>query len=120
MSHFVITGSAAPRAKLALLLFGSLAGVTGVGAANAAAFDGKAPSIVVRYSDQSLATDSGVNDLYRRLVQASKQVCPDESVRDLARLQHVEQCREQAVARAVQQIHNSQLAAVYAAHSKNG
>jgi len=120
MSHFVTTGTAGPRAKLTMLLIGGLAAVMGAGAAGAASPDSQVPSIVVHYSEQSLATDNGVNELYHRIVRASKQVCPDDAVRDLASRQMIQTCRQQAVARAIQQIHNSQLAALYASHSKNG
>ena len=91
-----------------------------MGAAGAAPANDQVPKIVVRYSEQSLASEAGVNELYRRIVQASKQVCADDSVRDLASRQLAQECRQAAVARAIQQIHNSQLAAVYASHSKNG
>jgi UrcA family protein len=120
MSHFVIPGSAGSRARLALALLGGLAGVVSMGAAGAVTTNDQVPKVVVRYSEQSLASDAGVNELYRRIVQASKQVCPDDAVRDLASRQLAQVCRQEAVARAIQQIHNSQLAALYASHSKNG
>jgi UrcA family protein len=116
MSNFITSGFAGPRAKIALLLLGSLAGV---GAANATSPDSDVPSVVVRYSPQSLATDSGAADLYRRIKNAARRVCPDASNRDLRVMQLVEECRSQAIARAVQHIDNSRLAALHAAHSKN-
>lgn len=109
MSHF----------KLALLAMGSLAGALSVGAANAAGTDGDVPTAVVRYSDLSLSSDSGVRELYHRIVRASEKVCPDASTRFLSAQARVKECRSQAVARAIHQIDNSQLAALYAAHSKN-
>jgi UrcA family protein len=116
MSNFITSGFAGPRAKIALLLLGSLAGA---GAANAASPDSDVPSVVVKYSPQSLATDDGAADLYRRIKNAAKRVCPDASNRDLSLRQRVEECRSQAIARAVQHIDNSRLAALHAAHSKN-
>jgi UrcA family protein len=108
------------RAAVALLLLGGLAGVMAAGAAGAATSDNGPPSIVVKYSDLTLATDSGVNQLYRRIMSAARQVCPDSSIRDFAMLRQVEACRNQAVARAVRQIDNSRLAALHASHTKNG
>jgi UrcA family protein len=107
------------RAKLALLLLGGFASVMAAGAAGATTSDDP-PSVVVKYSDLTLATDSGVNQLYRRIVSAARQVCPDSPIRDFGLMRQVEACRSQAVARAVQQINNSRLAALHASHAKNG
>jgi UrcA family protein len=120
MSNFITARAAGSRVKFASLLLGSLAGVMAVGAACAASPDSDVPSVVVKYSEQSLATDGGVNDLYRRITNAAKQVCPEASIRNLSALSRVEACRDQAVARAIRQIDNSRLAALHAAHSKNG
>jgi UrcA family protein len=119
MGHFNTTRTASSPAKLALLLVGSLAGVIAAGAANANP-DKDAPSVVVRYTEQSLATDAGVSDLYRRITDAARHVCPSVSIRDLRALQQEQQCRKQAIARAIRNIDNSRLAALHATHSKNG
>jgi UrcA family protein len=100
-----------------LLLLGGLAGAMAAGATGT---DSDAPSVTVKYSQESLATNGGVGDLYRRITLAAKQVCPDDSIRDLAVQHRIAQCREQAVAVAIRQIGNSQLAALHANHSKNG
>jgi len=101
------------------MLGAGLAGVLCAGAASAAtAADSDLPTVVVHYSDLSLGTDSGVNQLYRRIVYAAKRVCPD--ARDLSRQQQVQLCRDQAVAGAIEQIHNPRLAALHAAHARNG
>jgi UrcA family protein len=118
MSHFISAGIAGTRTKFSLLLLCSLAGVVAVGTASAADID--TPSIVVKYSQQSLATDGGVQDLYRKITHAARKVCPELSVRDLSAQREVEQCRDEAVARAIRQIDNSRLAALYATRSKNG
>jgi UrcA family protein len=122
MSHFTTFKAAGPGAKLALVALGAAAGVLGVGTASAAATDSDVPSVVVKYSPQSLGTDSGVKALYARIVRASKQVCPEvpASIRSLRLQMLVEQCQDQAIARAIHEIDNAQLAALYAAHSKNG
>ena len=119
MSIFKPARAAGSRAKFALLL-GGLAGLMAVGAAGAAVPDSDVPSVVVKYSPETLASKVGVNDLYRRITFAARQVCPDALIRDLAAQRHVEACRNQAVARAIQQIDNPSLAALHATHSKNG
>jgi UrcA family protein len=119
MSIFNPARAAGSRAKFALLL-GGLAGLMAVGAAGAAVPDSDVPSVVVKYSQETLASKVGVNDLYRRITFAARQVCPDAWTRDLAAQVQVEACRNQAVARAIQQIDNPSLAALHASHSKNG
>jgi UrcA family protein len=120
MSTSVRARAAGPRAKFGLLLLGSLAGITAAGAAGAASLDSDVPSVVVKYSEQSLATDEGVYALYRQIKNAAKEVCPAEQTRDLKRQSLIQECRNQAVARAIRQIDNSRLAALHAGHSKNG
>jgi UrcA family protein len=108
------------RIKFAALILGSFAGVAAMGAANAATPDTAVPKQVVRFSEGSLATSDGVDQLYRRIVAAAKQVCPEASNNDLRALGQSESCRQAAVSRAIASIHNSQLAALSAGHSKNG
>ena len=120
MSTFIPSRTAGSRARVALVLLGSLAGVMAAGAAGAATSDSDLPSVVVKFDDLTLDTDSGVNQLYRRIVFAAKQVCPDDGMRDLMAHRWVEQCRKQAVARAIQQIDNPRLAALHAVRSKSG
>ena len=123
MSTFTPAGVSGSRAKFTLLLLGSLAGVIAAGAAGAAGTDGDAPSVIVKYSETSLATNGGVNELYRRITvrsQAGVLAAPAASIRDLAAQQQVAQCREQAIARAISQVGNPQLAALHANHAKNG
>ena len=112
--------AAGPRAKFGLLLLGSLAGIMAAGGASAARLDSDVPSVVVKYNEQSLATDEGVYALYRRITTAARRVCPDAPISNLGLLAEVEHCRNQAIARAIRQIDNSRLAALHAAHSKNG
>ena len=117
MSTSITARAAGPRAKFGLLVLGTFAGVMAAGAASP---DGDVPSVVVKYSVESLATDEGVHALYRQITKAAKQVCPDVSNRELSRMRQVEECRDQAIARAIRQIDNSRLAALHAGHSKNG
>ena len=117
MSTFAGARTAGRRAKIGLLLLGSLAGVMAAGAATPG---NDVPAVVVKYSDQSLATQDGVNQLYRRLMSAARQVCPEAPIRDLGAVRQSQQCRDEAVARAIRQIDNPQLAALHASRSKNG
>jgi UrcA family protein len=116
MSKFIAARAAGSRAKIALAVLGGLAGVMAANAANAA----DVPSVVVKYSEASLATDSGVQDLYRRITYAARKVCPEATFGDLSAAMHAKVCQDEAIARAIRQIDNSRLAELHAAHSKNG
>jgi UrcA family protein len=119
MSNFITARVAGSRTKSALLLLAGFVGVMGVGAAGAASPGSDVPSIVVKYSDQSLTTDGGVKELYHRIVKAATKVCPEASIRSLSLQSQVQQCRQEAVARAIRQIDNSRLATLHATNSKN-
>jgi UrcA family protein len=112
--------TAGPRARFGLLLLGSIAGIMAAGGASAARLDSDAPSVVVKYSAQSLATDDGVYALYRRITAAAKRVCPDPGTHNWNLQAAVDRCRNDAIAGAIRQIDNSRLAALHAARSKNG
>jgi UrcA family protein len=118
MNTSVAPRAAGSRFKFALaMLTGSLGFAL---AAGAATVDNDVPSLVVRYDSQALSTDSGVQHLYRRILGAAEQVCPEENIRDLGANARVRACRAQAVAQAIQHIGNTRLATLYAASAKSG
>jgi UrcA family protein len=106
-------------ASLLVVLCGAF-GAAAAGAAGAATVGDDAPRIVVRYSVDSLATDSGARKLYARLVHAAEQACPDDFSSGRLSSPAVQTCRRQSIARAVHQIDSPRLAAVYATSSKSG
>jgi UrcA family protein len=120
MTQFVTSGEAGKKVKTVILFIASLAGTASLGVASAAPSDAKVPTLILHYSEQSLAANGGVDDLYRRIASAAKRVCPNDSIHDIRALAQIDVCRREAVARAVQQIHNSQLAALSASRAKNG
>jgi len=100
-----------------LLLIGGLA----LGAAgDAAAADNDVYTAVVRYRTVDLSTDSGVHTLYRRIEMAAEKVCVIEPAGSRLPNEAVIKCRKEAVAGAVEKIHNQRLAALYAASNKSG
>jgi UrcA family protein len=106
-----------------MLLLGGLGGLVGAGVASAATADeaySDVPAVVVRYHADMLATDSGARALYRRLTQAAEQVCPRQSSNTRLPNAAITKCRQEALAAAVNKIHNQRLAAVDAASSKSG
>lgn len=108
-----------PRITLLMVLCG-IAGATAAGAASAATRADDAPSIVVRFTPETLDTDHGARVLYTRIVHAAEQVCPADLSGSRFVNPAVRHCRDQAVARAVHDINNSRLAAVYTAITKRG
>jgi len=105
--------------KSALLLVGAIGYVMAAGAASAADPAGDPPSVVVRFSSDELTTDSGAHAVYRRLVAAANQVCPENGYSIWLR-ERVRACRAQAIARAVAQINNPRLAAQQGAAATRG
>ncbi len=103
------------RFKAALLV---LSGALVAGVAGAAPSD-DVPTLVVRYDPAALATDEGAKALYRQLVRAADQVCLALPAQGHGVNQALAQCREKAVAGAVEQIHNQRLAAI-ASHYRRG
>jgi UrcA family protein len=109
---------AASRPSVALLMI--LCGMVGATAASAATPEDDVPALKVRYTADALDTDHGAKVLYTRLVHAAEQVCPAQFSGSRLVSAAVQGCRDQAVARAVHQINNSRLAAVYTATTKRG
>lgn len=70
-------------------------------------------STVVKFADLNLQTPEGVEALYRRIQHAASKVCWDAQdihiLTDIAR----RECVEQAVARAVSDVNNRYLTALY-------
>jgi UrcA family protein len=111
---------AVSRPKITLLMV--LCGVVGAaasGAVSAASVADDVPRQVVKYSPATLNSDAGVRSLYHRIVKAAEEVCPLPSGARWVTTA-VAECRAQSVARAVNQIDNPRLAALYAANSKSG
>jgi len=102
----------------ALMLLCGIAGAAYSGAASAATGNDEVPSVAIHYDRQSLDTDSGARTLYRRIVNAAAEVCPQQSSSSYIISDAVRRCRQEAVARAVMKIDNPHLAAVYAASSR--
>jgi UrcA family protein len=101
-----------------LLLAGGLT-VAAAGAANASPPD--VSSVKIRYTTASLTTDSGTEALYHRLVRAAERVCEEWHISSSPFPREGEKkCREEAVAGAVEKIHNPRLVALYAGKSKAG
>jgi UrcA family protein len=73
----------------------------------------------VKYDPATLQTDSGARRLYARIAQAAAAVCP-ENHNPLFVSPPIEMCRNQAIERAVANVHNPRLAAVYLSATKHG
>jgi UrcA family protein len=106
--------------KLALgLTAACLLSTVSVQAVNAASV-GDTPRLVVKYDPQSLATESGVRTLYRRLESAAREVCPEQSTQGLIKSAAATQCEKELVTRAVRQINNSRLAEISLSNADRG
>lgn len=92
--------------------------LTALGVAGAQSNAAEAPQLIVRYHASALESEGGVRHLYHQLLVAAEKVCPQP----VGRLpsEAVVECRKQAVAGAVEKIHNTRLAALSAGASKIG
>jgi UrcA family protein len=106
------------RLTTKMLVLAGLAGLAAAGTASAtpgaSAAPIDAPSIVVQYSSDALATDSGTRALYRRLAKAAEEVCPNPSNTRLVN-EKVLKCRQEVLTAAVAKIPSQRLAALHAA-----
>jgi UrcA family protein len=97
-----------------------LAALAAACAASAAPADSVAPAVAVHYDAATLATDRGARTLYHRLSAAADKVCQDESVGTRLPSAAVLQCRREAIAAAVEKVHNPRLVAVSRSTLKSG
>lgn len=79
-----------------------------------------APAVRVRFDDLDLASSAGTSALYHRIQSAARQVCPDYYSRDLGVAAAARECQSEAVARAVNELHNSELAMLHANRASGG
>lgn len=106
--------------RRSLVLASAFAALTATTLSFAAAPGDDVPTVAVRYNDLNLATSAGVSALYQRIAHAARQVCPDPYTRDLAMVAAAESCQAEAIARAVSEVNNKQLALVHAARTSHG
>jgi UrcA family protein len=112
-------GVSRPKVTLMMIICG-MVGAVSAGAVSAATTGDEVPTMTVRYSPSSLETDQGAKALYRRLLNAAVDVCPQYGGNPHWVSDAVRHCREQAIANAVFKINNPRLAAVHATSAKNG
>jgi UrcA family protein len=108
-----------PRITLMMVLCGIVT-ASSVGAVSAATTDDDVPRISVKFDPQSLNTDDGARIVYRRIVKAAERVCPATPSESRLVATVVQQCRNAAIARAVQAINDPRLAAISAVNLKTG
>jgi UrcA family protein len=97
-----------------VLLIGGLA-VAAASAAGASPADRDTPTAVIHYTTASLATDSGVHALYRRIEMAAEKVCPHEPANSQLPTEALIKCRHDTVAAAIAKVNNQRLAALHVA-----
>jgi UrcA family protein len=121
MNSVTATPIFSPSKNTLLMLVCGIVGAAASGMASAATADEQVPHIAVHYNPQSLETDSGAQAVYHKIVHAAEEVCPNNGSSSPHFITGaVRTCREQAIARAVHDIHSPKVAALYAANSKQG
>jgi UrcA family protein len=71
----------------------------------------------VRYADLDLSQSAGVEQLYRRIKVAARQVCVPENSRDLQSVAAADHCREQAIAHSIATVDTPALTNYYLAQT---
>lgn len=66
----------------------------------------------VYYDLRDLSTERGTRAVYSRIVRAAKDVCPGDDAQDEEVVAASQECQRRAIARAISQIGNEQLAAL--------
>jgi UrcA family protein len=72
------------------------------------------PTVTVDYGELNLASDEGVETLYRRLLVATRVVCERFDQRPLARRAKWHQCFEEALSAVVRDVNDPRLSALHA------
>ena len=105
------------KSAAALTLGGCLmAGALSVAHANPA--PSAEPTVAVAYGDLDLSSVAGSTELYRRIVVAAHKVCVAEDMRQLGQFAAARSCQRAAIERAVSHVDSPQLAALFAARTK--
>ena len=110
------------RFKLKLLasgaLLGMLASPLSALAASVATLEEPPASRVVKYGDLDLSHNAGVAALYSRIRSAAREVCEpmDAVIMKMLRLRY--DCRQEAVARAIDDINSPALTSYYLTRTK--
>jgi len=78
----------------------------------------KPPSVTVHYSDLNVSSPAGAKVLYGRIQRAARVVCNVYSAKDLRRAVMERECYRNAVANAVGEVNQSQLAALHEAKTQ--
>jgi UrcA family protein len=107
------------RFKSALMPLICGLGVAAANTAGASPADRDTPTVIIHYTTASLATDSGVHALYRRIEMAAEKVCLNEPANSRLPNEALIKCWHDTITAAIARINNQRLAILYAANSKS-
>jgi UrcA family protein len=102
-----------------LLAASAVATVGAAGVASAGDAQLTAPKMVVHFKPDDLNSEEGIQKVYLQIRAASENVCPGVSTGTYLPSVRTLQCRQAAIASAVEAIHNKRLAEV-ASEAKSG
>ena len=108
------TSGGRTRSAAALIVLGACSAIGAAGVVRAAGADARA--FTVRYSDLDPSTDAGARALYARIAAAAYRVCAPDNMLSPDAMATARVCREDAIARAVRDIHSPRLASLSAEH----
>ena len=101
------------RFSLRLMVASTAAIIMAATAAPAFADGTDAPTTTVRYSDLNLANTAGISQLYGRIRVAANKVCQPFSHKAPFAAQAMDACVDQAMSRAITEVHQPALSAMF-------
>lgn len=99
--------------RLARIAAGAAFSILAVTLSATAFAEPTATSVTVSYSDLNLSNAADARVLYRRLAQASSEVCGGDNNASLSAHMHWQRCYQAALEQAVMKVRSEQLLAVY-------
>jgi UrcA family protein len=103
-----------------IVLVAGAAVALGATVASAAVELGYVPQIVVHIKTSDLNSEEGIQKVYAQIKVAAENACPAITTGTLLSSQKTQACREAAIARAVESIHNKRLAEWASASKTSG
>jgi UrcA family protein len=73
----------------------------------------KEGAVSIHFDREALGSHDSARDLYARIRTAARFACGDADVRELGKMQEINRCRADAVARAVEHVGSSTLGAIH-------
>jgi UrcA family protein len=103
---------------LVLVGLAALAAVLTTNLALASPVDDQNQGVTVRYSGLDLSSPQGALELYKRIRYAAREACGFSEPRELARLEHFQECVDHAITQAVEKVKSPRVTEIHEAQTQ--